>query len=284
VISLKPYNLDSQERETINNLLSPYNYTLSLEALWALMDQAWHRHSCNNKFPNLERLACFYRDPVWLLNGIFIESHDLSMRQRRCIAAYAASLNPLRLVDVGGGFGTLARLLAQSIPSASIDICDPFPPEHGLVSCQAYPSIRFISSLPAQSYDVLVSTDVLEHLLDPLTMLAEMINAVKPGGYLIIANCFYPVIACHLPATFHLRYTFDLFCEQLGLRGCGPCPGSHATVYQRVKIVDPNWLTLRSMEKRSQRFYLIRNTRDSLFSLPKRAARKVYYAFKSIGP
>jgi ubiquinone/menaquinone biosynthesis C-methylase UbiE len=283
VISLNTYNLFPQERDAVENLLSSCNDNLTLESLWALMDQAWYRHSCNNKSPNLERLACFYRDPVWLLNGIFIESHDLSMRQRRCIASYAASLNPRRLADVGGGFGTLARLLADAIPSASVDICDPFPPEHGLVSCQAYPTIRFISSLPAESYDVLVSTDVLEHLLDPLAMLAEMINAVKPGGYLLIANCFYPVIACHLPSTFHLRYTFDHFCEQLGLHRCGPCPGSHATAYQRVKFVDPDWPTLRAMEKRSRRFYPIRNTCDYLFSLPKRAARNVLYAYKTIG-
>jgi SAM-dependent methyltransferase len=100
--------------------------------------------------------------------------------------------------------------------------------------------------------DVLVSTDVLEHVHDPLEALVQMVRAVKVGGHMIIANCFYPVIACHLPSTFHFRYSFEQFCAELGLEFLGPCDGSHAFVYRRDRIVELDWTRLRRLERRSQ--------------------------------
>ena len=141
------------------------------------------------------------------------------------------------------------------MPQAEISICDPFPPRHGVESCQAFANIHYVPELPCQSVDVLVSTDVIEHVPDQLILLASMVDAVRPGGHLVIANCFYPVIACHLPCTFHLRYSFYNFCRALGLVVIVPCDGSHATIYQRIHKVEPDWRRLRKMELRSQRLF-----------------------------
>jgi SAM-dependent methyltransferase len=166
-----------------------------------------------------------------------------------------AELAPERVLDFGGGFGTLARLLATALPNAEVAICEPFPPRHGIESCKPIANIRFIPALTSQSFDVLVSTDVLEHVPDPLALLAAMVDAVRPGGHLLIANCFYPVIACHLPCTFHLRYSFDAFCQALGLEVLGPCDGSHATIYRRAQVLKADWPRLRAMEQRSHRLF-----------------------------
>jgi len=128
-------------------------------------------------------------------------------------------------------------------------------PRHGIESCQPFPNIRFVSELSTQSVDLLVCTDVLEHVPDPIALLAAMVDAVRPGGHLLIANCFYPVILCHLPCTFHLRYSFDSFCRALGLEVLGPCEGSHATIYRRAQVVTPDWPRLRALEQRSQSLF-----------------------------
>jgi 2-polyprenyl-6-hydroxyphenyl methylase/3-demethylubiquinone-9 3-methyltransferase len=255
MINISAYSVEAAEKTALESLLSLTGTNPTLEQLWELMDQAWQRYGCDNRSPKSDRLSSFYSDPVWLLNGMFIEQHDVSMGHRQAITEAVAELAPGRVLDFGGGFGTLARLLATALPNAEVAICEPYPPRHGIESCRPFANIRFIPELPSQSVDVLVSTDVLEHVPDPLTLLAAMVDAVRPGGHLLIANCFYPVIACHLPCTFHLRYSFDAFCQALGLEVLGPCVGSHATMYQRAQVVEPDWPRLRAMEQRSQRLF-----------------------------
>jgi len=186
---------------------------------------------------------------------MFIEQYAVSMGHRQAITAAVAALAPERVVDFGGGIGTLARLLATALPKADIAICEPYPPRHGIESCRPFSNISFVPELTSQRYDVLVSTDVLEHVPDPIELLAAMVDSVHPGGHLLIANCFFPVIACHLPCTFHLRYSFDAFCQALGLDVLGPCEGSLATIYRRSRVLQPDWPRLRAMERRSQRLY-----------------------------
>lgn len=260
------YNLTHEERFAIDQQLVEVGGDPSLEQLWSLMDQAWTRHACDNHSPNSDRLANFYSDPVWLLNGMFIEQHAVSMGHRQAITEAVAALAPSQVLDFGGGFGTLARLLAESLPQAEIAICEPYPPRHGIESCKPFSNIRFVPELSHQSVDVLVSTDVLEHVTDPLALLAAMVDAVRPGGHLFIANCFYPVILCHLPCTFHLRYSFDSFCHALGLEVLGPCEGSHATIYRRTHVVEPDLPRLRAMERRSQQLFPWREWKASHLS------------------
>ena len=266
-------NLTPEERSAIDQQLAEVCNDPSLEQLWGLMDQAWNRHRCDNRMPNTERLYSFYSDPIWLLNGMFIEQDSVSMGHRRTITEAVAALVPSQVLDFGGGFGTLARLLAETLPDAEISICEPYPPRHGIESCKPFSNIRFVPELSTQGFDVLVSTDVLEHVPDPLALLVAMVDAVRPGGHLFIANCFYPVILCHLPCTFHLRYSFDSFCRALGLEVLGPCDGSHATIYRRTQMVEPDWARLRAMERRSQQLFPWREWKASHLSPWRQRAR-----------
>ena len=64
------------------------------------------------------------------------------------------------------------------------------------------------------------------------------VHVSKKGNYgvkFIFANCFYPVIQCHLPKTFHLRHTFPYVMKALGLRFVGSVDGAaHALVFERA--------------------------------------------------
>ena len=88
-----------------------------------------------------------------------------------------------------------------------------------------------------------------------ISLFAQMINSVRLDGYLIIANCFAPVIKCHLPSTFHLRYTFKIFAKLMGLKLIGACQGSHATVYVKEKEKSLNWTQIRQVEGLSKSLF-----------------------------
>jgi SAM-dependent methyltransferase len=244
--------LDSKDLHIIESLLSKsLHHPPELEDMWDLMDKVWDEIGCDNKIIDPEKLQRFYQHPIWTLNGLFIEQHSLSMQHRSAISGWIVQHNINRLLDYGGGFGTFSRLLAEKDSHILIDIYEPYPMNYSIARASGYTNIHFVNSINSL-YDCIVSIDVLEHVSDPLTIFSQMSKSVKKNGYLIIANNFWPVIKCHLPSTFHLRYTFDTFARLMGLELLGPCEGSHAHIYQKRKDVPFNWYRIRMYEQVSR--------------------------------
>lgn len=251
-IDLTDKNLIQTEKEEIEKLLKREKQGLSdLEQMWYLMDLIWDDYGCNNKNLNWEKIGKFYSHPVWLLNGLFIEQHDVSMGHRHAISDWIIQNNFKNVVDYGGGFGTLARLVAQKDKNIKMNVYEPHPSEFGLKMVAEFENISVIGKLES-NYDCLMSTDVLEHVPDPLKDFAEMTKSVKLSGYLVIANAFYPMIKCHLPQDFHFRYSFNMFAKMMGLEVVGILEGSHATIFKKVEEVEPNWKKIRFYEKISK--------------------------------
>ena len=270
-MNLDKINLSEKDKRSIESMLSrsPHNPPL-LEDIWQLMDTAWDDISCDNNDPDWDKINEFYAHPVWILNGMFIEQDELSMQHRNAISDWICNNNFKNVLDYGGGFGTLARLIAKKDPRISVDIYEPYPSEYALSKVAEYPNIHFINFID-RKYDCLASTDVLEHVPDPLKLLSEMIENVKADGYILIANHFYPAIKCHLPSTFHLRYTFRIFTHIMGLYRIGPCKGSHATIYQKKKDIKLNWKIINRHERISRMIFPFLN-----------AAHQVYTKFKDV--
>jgi len=254
-IDLDRYQLTESEFSEISKMLESLSGPLDLYALWALMDQVWVDVGCASRPLRQQCLDEFYRQPVWALNGIFIEHDPESMDHRRAFAHVLSSLQPRQVLDVGGGFGTLARLISQESPDALISLFEPYPSQCMLHLCSDNTRIKFVDHFNSDAYDILVCTDVLEHVLDPLDLLIKMIGSVRLGGHLLIANCFEPVIACHLPSTFHLRYSFDDFCSRLGLRKLDSIDLPYGSIYQKVEFISLQMDLLRRLEIQSQRLY-----------------------------
>ena len=250
------YVCTETQKQELERLLSscPQN-SPSLEQLWQMMDDVWDRLGCDNQNIDWDKVSAFYNHPVWILNGLFVEQDEQSIRNRQCISDWIKSHRQAirHVVDYGGGMGVLAKLIAETNPDLKIDLYEPYPTEVAIRKLADYP-IQFVDRLQDRAYDCLVSTDVLEHVPDPLALLAEMIATVRPDGYLIIANCFNPVIKCHLPQTFHLRYTFKLFTRLMGLKSLGHCYKSHATVYVKREKT-PNWQQIRQTEAISKAIF-----------------------------
>ena len=97
-------------------------------------------------------------------------------------------------------------------------------------------------------YGCIISIDVLEHVSDPLKLFAEMVGFTKDNGCLVIAHNFYPIIKCHLPSTFHLRHTFEMFAWMMGLNVIGRCGDSHAKIYQKSGKSPINWKKIKTFE------------------------------------
>jgi len=252
-ISLTDKNLTNTEKDEIEKLLTRENKILidDLEQMWYLMDLIWDDFTCDNKNLNWENIGKFYSHPVWLLNGLFIEQHEVSMGHRHAISDWIVKNKFENVVDYGGGFGTLARLVASKDKNIQMNIYEPHPSDFGLKRASEFNNINIIGKLES-NYDCLMSTDVLEHVPDPLNDFADMIKSVKLNGYLIIANAFYPMIKCHLPQDFHFRYSFKQFAKMMGLEVIGLLEGSHATIFKKVEEVEPNWNKIRFYEKLSK--------------------------------
>lgn len=83
--------------------------------------------------------------------------------------------------------------------------------------------------LPARGYDLIICWDVLEHLDDPALVFANFLNAIKPGGLIVVAapnpNSLSGMITKFTPHWFHvlvLRHLFKL--TMAGQPGYPPFP------------------------------------------------------------
>jgi len=94
VIDSSLYRLTSTEISSIDLLLANVGSDLSLGQMWSIMDQVWELCGCDNLNPNPELLDLFYNNPVWLLNGMFIEQDDESMAHRQAITRAVTALAP----------------------------------------------------------------------------------------------------------------------------------------------------------------------------------------------
>ncbi len=258
IIDLLEKHLSEIEKTEIEKLLNNQKKSIDndLEQIWYLMDFVWDYFKCNNKKLNWDNIGEFYSHPVWLLNGLFIEQDNESMGHRHAISDWVVNQGFKNVVDYGGGFGTLARLIAEKDNQIMVDIYEPHPSEFGLKRASQFNNINMVDKLD-HDYDVLFSTDVLEHVPDPLNDFSQMIDSVQEGGYLIIANCFFPVIKCHLPQGFHFRYTFDIFARLMGLEVYGVIEGSHATIFKKSRVKKVNWKIIRMVEYLSKTLFPI---------------------------
>ena len=210
-IILEDKNLTKNEKDEIEKILTREDKTLEtdLSRMWHLIDLIWNDYGCDNKNLNWENIGKFYSHPVWLLNGLFIEIDGESMRHRKSIAEYFRDKKKLKILDYGGGFGTLAKEIAKITPSSKIDIYEPYASKYAQDNIKDFRNVKIVDNLKENYYDVLVNTDILEHVEDPIELIAIYNKCLKKDGMLISHWNFTPCIKCHLPKHFHFRYTFN---------------------------------------------------------------------------
>jgi hypothetical protein len=234
-MGIDPSICDDDARPVIEAYITLFDSNRpSLEQIWAAMDFAWDAMGIDNNDPDPEKLSKFYSHPVWLLNGLFIEQHRESLAHRSVFAEWISGTEPSRVVDFGGGFGTLARIVAERYPEACVEVLDPYPRPEAVRATERYENLSFSEKLEGE-YDVIIATDVFEHVNDPVGLAFKVSAHIPVGGRFLTANHFVPSIKCHLPSTFHFNRSWDLVMARLGFETEDRV--TYGTVYRRVKKV-----------------------------------------------
>lgn len=208
-------HLSATETKYLSEVFARFDGYPTLEQMWALMDEPWVELKCDPLNMD-ERVTTFYQHPVWMLNGLFVETHDQSVKNRQVFTDWAVSQQPSRVADFGGGFGGLARMIGAALSSAQVEVVEPHPHPAAIELAKNTPNVRFVSELTGE-YDILIATDVFEHVPDPIGLTAETADHLRIGGQYLIANCFSPVILCHLPQLFHFNTSWDAVMRAMGL-------------------------------------------------------------------
>lgn len=187
---------------------------------------------------------------MWLLNGFFIEQHAESLSHRRDFTDYVESLKPKLVADFGGGYGSLARMIGARCQDTEVHIVEPHPHAVAVSLAEHTPNVRYEREFSGE-YDVLIATDVFEHVPDPLALVESTAAHLRMGGEYMIANCFWPVIRCHLPSTFHFRWSWNAAMTAMNLQ-----PGKAVTYGRAYKRIGPvSAIAARAIERRSKRWF-----------------------------
>ncbi len=211
--------------------------SITHQQLCQILDRAWDESSDKNK--NQSDLSNFlheyYQHPVWLINAAFCESDPQTINDRLAAVRLISHVQPRKILDFGGGIGTVSRLCATVLPEAEvIDLVDITEFRH-TIKCYLsdFSNIRILEK-PDPLYDAIVSTEVLEHLLDPIQAVVEINRLLKLGGAFAGSWSFGPLIKCHLPHNFHLRRLMPWIIRSLGFGFYG-FERRGSTVYGFVK-------------------------------------------------
>jgi len=104
--------------------------------------------------------------------------------------------NTRRVVDVGCGNGYLVGLLAEQ----GFEVVGIEPSSDGIAQARAaHPAARFEqasvdSDLGAQigrDFDLVIATEVIEHLLAPRTLLRAGLQLLRPGGRMLVSTPYH---------------------------------------------------------------------------------------------
>lgn len=204
-----------KEQRWLMGVFERFNGYPELEQVWAVMDEPWRELGCDPEVMD-ERIGAYYSHPVWLLNGLFIEQHRQSTENREHSRDWVIKQKPKRVAEFGGGFGGLARMIGEALPSVEVEVIEPHPHLVAIARAEKIRNVRYRPELSGE-YDVIIATDVFEHVPDPLQLVADNARYLCMGGQFLIANCFYPVIRCHLPQLFHFRHCWDYAMKTMGL-------------------------------------------------------------------
>ena len=106
------------------------------------------------------------------------------------ISRRVAALAPDRMLDVGCGDGRLAREIKQVLPGVAVHGCDlsvaALNRAEGLD--RRYAVDLNVDRLPEPdgSLDLVVASEVIEHVIDPGRAIAEFHRVLRPGGHVLI--------------------------------------------------------------------------------------------------
>lgn len=107
------------------------------------------------------------------------------------------SLPPSRILDVGCGLGFLLGAIDKKHQKFGLEVSS-FAAEHAQKYAQVLKSKLEDTDFEEDSFDVVVSHHVIEHVDFPEVFLTKIKQILKPGGYLILATPDFDSVCARL--------------------------------------------------------------------------------------
>jgi ubiquinone/menaquinone biosynthesis C-methylase UbiE len=121
-----------------------------------------------------------------------------------------ASGQPREVADLGCGSGATSRWLAQRLPAARVTGLDRSArliaaAERRAAEAGADDRVRFVvadaarTGLPEESFDLVFAATLLEHILEPAAIVAELARLCRPGGEVVVLAQDYETLILNCP-------------------------------------------------------------------------------------
>lgn len=139
-------------------------------------------------------------------------------------AKYVLRFRPKSVLEIGGGQGQLAETVTRKSKKLQWIIVEPNPTHLGNVNIKIIPKFFEQGFKINKKVDLVVFSQLLEHLYDPKSFLENISRFLKPGGKLVFA---YPNLTLWLKRKYtnalnfeHTMFLTDYFVDVL-LAQCG---------------------------------------------------------------
>lgn len=131
----------------------------------------------------------------WDENGPFKTLHHINPTRLSYIESFT-SLNGKKVIDVGCGGGVLTEALAKKsgdvtgidLAQASLDVAKMHLFESELEINYQNSTVEDFANQFAESYDVVVCMEMLEHVPDPQSVVESCLKLLKPQGWLFLST------------------------------------------------------------------------------------------------
>jgi SAM-dependent methyltransferase len=133
-------------------------------------------------------------DSLWSLEGRRFQREKYLPRIELVRERFGDSFDEIRVLDVGVGYGFFLNLLENEFGLKNIFGMDPFP--GSIEIARKYTSAEIIPGdindeqwpVPENSFDLISSFDVVEHLERPGIFFARAKEYLRPGGFVLVTT------------------------------------------------------------------------------------------------
>lgn len=175
-----------------------------------------------NKVPGYDRYWKYAQKTKDLSNPLeyLKETEDVYWSIERALSTYVTDKKSTKILEIGSGLGYLTySLLKENYDIIGLDISQTAVKYANETFGNHYlcTDLFEYSQLHPESYDVIILTEVIEHIYNPLAFIESIIKLLKPGGRTIITTpnkSFYAngiIWATELPPVHYWWFSEESF-------------------------------------------------------------------------